>query len=530
MTLRYVDSSTGVDTPGGGTIGAPWKSIEYAYGQATSGDILVANGVFMGSTLGGGGTWTIASNKSIFLQSLTPYSCILVNTATFQILINAGVSTSTLGLGDVIFGGLAYGGSRIAQAIRINCADGSTITNAPNFNNLRGDLGGNGPKFVETAANALINFSFAGGAKGILNINGLIIDTPSTETNNAGAVMINSPSGLLAGSSVNLPNLYINARKNGHGNAQLSFNCLSSSIPVQIDKPNILINTTGTAINQISAISILNSDFARVSNGSIALTTEIVTANTAIGVLIDCNSGTLTANNAVQENLRITMNVGGGLGALIGHDLPQGTSPGDFRMTNCSQRDITVYGNDAFNVGGGHAVAQAFTVDSEQTNCSADNVGIGKLFKGALRGRSAGGTLTRASQSYCYDKGSTDCHFTATNIIMGGTNGYGKAMQAGENVAVNTSGSRFINNNIQIQGSVGPVIYVSPSQDVKFISNNYYDNTYTAIGAIATNGATNYSDLATALAALDTNYGTATGTIIGASTSSGSSQIMSFPL
>jgi hypothetical protein len=364
-----------------------------------------------------------------------------------------------------------------------------------------------GPKFVDPATSAIFYLNKgAGTTKIIVNLAGAIVDT-SASTNNwaSNTSIINSSLGLAAGSSITFDRLTINVPNAYHSSRLNDINVADSSVPVRITNLSMTAVTRGTTGSRCVGFYIRNSDKAVIS-GSISMTASAAsgTSTSFTGAQIDCDSLTLTAKNALMENLYTYLDGDGGIQQIIGHD---STNAYDGRISNGLITNCTAIGSARYQTGGGHGLMLGWNTNSSISNGVVNTVALGLVIKGCTNSYGIGNKIWNCTGSYLLHKANTSCSYIGNTIYMGGSLGGGVGFYGQADGAVNNATCNIVGNTVNLSGVIGQVFYYDVSQDITAQSNHYFDAGYTAPDPIATNGATPYSPpLSSVLPSFDTNY------------------------
>lgn len=486
MAIIYL-SKNGSNANNGSTLALAKRTMydaganQGAHEAATAGDtILIDDGVYGAAEIessAGIGYYTVT--KSITLDSVNPYGATLASSS----ISNGAIRASGAGLGGatVTLGKLNLTGDSVTlnYGITINVSAGPFTFNIGDAKVTAAIYG-----VYVTAANTIEVHVTSNGCELNAGYSGFYAQTLGNN------------------STVDLIEPIVNCLGKTTASPAIAIKATGSGVQASVVSPVITVtHAAGFPANQDTGISILNIDNALIYNPVITATTasSVGTINAAV---IDCDSGTLTANRGKIIGGNLTLDTNGGIAAVIGHDT---SSAGNDRCNFGLIRGVKVNGGSKFRAGSGHSTMLSYNQDGLQVANQINGAGLGPLLKATTRGRAVGNSVKNCSVSYLQFKGCTSSTSDGNECYLDNTTGVG--LSATVNGAVNNATCTASGNVFHVNADAdGLLIGINASQDVIPYQSifNVLTGATLATNVCSVNG-TNYTDIASYIAAVETS-------------------------
>ena len=306
---------------------------------------------------------------------------------------------------------------------------------------------------------------------------------------------------LVSGSSVMLTNPVVMCLNKLIGSGAIYIRAAGAGCSCSIVNPVVTVShSSSMALQSDRGVSIINIDNALVVNPAVSVTTSSAANGSIIGVEIDCDSGSLTANRGRILGGVLTLDANGGIGAIIGHDA---SSAGNYRCNYGLISGVVLNGGNKFRSFLGHGIMLSYSQDSFACLNTVANAGIGTLLKRATRCRFNANKMYRCSSAYIQTKACTDSIQDGNEVIFD-TVLSGAGVVSNPDGAENSSGCSFTGNVLSVGAGGTPSVIVSIDNSQGTIG---YQNTFAvAVGAslpnpCAVRQSVNYSTMAGYVAA-----------------------------
>jgi len=218
----------------------------------------------------------------------------------------------------------------------------------------------------------------------------------------------------------------------------------------------------------------INHDNVVIENNTLSVTSS--QAGAVFSVL--CDSGSLSANNAVVQNNIVSANLGGGYGIIVGQD---GPSAGDNRQNNA-----TIYGNrvtaNPLAAPPIHGVMIGYGTGGNCSVNTIDGAALATIAKQQTGGEFRGNVITNAVSESIRSKGSNGTKWIG-NIVTIGTAYPGDGCNINENGSTNSTGIEITGNTFIVDAAPSEIVEVTAGSDAAFTGNQYTINA--ALGADA---------------------------------------------
>lgn len=450
---RYVSSSatngyaSGSDSGSGNSRAAPWATIDYAIANSVDGDVIWVNA----------GTYTATTFFTIS-KTLTFVSdgrrMVTMRAATGQPrLFNYTASTDkTL----KCYGLVMDGASNIPLVVRVG-SSALTSTLSLEFNDC--EMKDFTTQYINTNSHKNVNLRLVNCAmSGTMSTN-LGITVPAHES---GSIIIDGLDLTVTMSSTSTKEFIKIVSATGATNT--SIRRINGSI------------TASSASGGLTGVRCINHDDVCIENNTLSVTS--VQAGAVFSVL--CDSGSLSANNAVIQNNVVTASLGGGYGIIVGQD---GPSAGDNRQNNA-----TIYNNRVTANPLAALPIHGLMIGYGQGGYVADNTvngaALATIAKQQTGGEFRNNTILNAASEAIRAKGASGTKWIGNTITIGATYpGDGCNINANDAPVTDSTNIEITGNTFIVDAAPSEIVEVTTGSDASFSTNTYTINTTLGAGA-----------------------------------------------
>lgn len=454
MATYYI-SKTGSDSTSDGTNPAtPYATLGVAEGQAADGDTIeFGDGDYITSELQTNNTGDyIFIDKGLTLKATnTKQVSLTVSDVNFICRINGNFTNKTVTLDGFVF----------------KDTDGSP-TNVIYLKNAQ-----TGKGTVNILNCDFTNSCLYGIAMDPTSVGGFVINITENTKTLGGRSFVNLV-GMAADCDVTILDNDVTLEGVTSSVGAIRVSAATADSTVVIDNNTLNLQTSG-AIGRGVLINNINN--GTVTNNTITCSTTVT--DTALGININCDDATLSANGVKVVDNKVTMNTSGGHGILVGTD---GSTVGDYKSNDGLIYNNEVIGSVEYRAGVGHGIMFGYNRDGNSTANDVSYVALGILCKNVIGGGHFGnyikntGISTDNTGSCLQSKGCTGTKYYS-NVITLSTDSYGSAFVANTSSGVN-------NVNVEVESNIIHITGVTPestrlmnetdsSQGVTYKKNNY---------------------------------------------------------